>query len=98
MDLYDVSPDVAEKRKWTYKNIVQKSMNERFRAILEYAGYTAEDLAWLLEETPETIEKYMRDCSKIPIDDLWLIALFCNVQIDCFPDTGFFLDLEDGKG
>lgn len=95
--IYDASPEVAEKRRQTYKNLVRKSMNERFRAILKYAGYTVEDLAWLLEETPETIKKYMKDCSLIPIDKLWLIALLCNVRIDCFPNTAFYFELEHNR-
>ena len=95
MDLYNTSPEKAEKRRWTYHNLVRKNMNERFQAVLEYAGYTAEDLGWLLDRNPEVIDKYMRDCTKIPVDELWLIALFCNVRIDCFPDTKFYFDLED---
>ncbi|MBO5284571.1 MAG: helix-turn-helix transcriptional regulator [Alphaproteobacteria bacterium] len=97
MNFFDFSLEVTEKRKWVYKNLVRKNMKERFEAILKYTGYTVDDLACLLNKTPKTIERYMRDCTKIPIDDLLLIALFCNVRIDCFPDTVFYFDLEDGK-
>ncbi|MBO5038054.1 MAG: helix-turn-helix transcriptional regulator [Alphaproteobacteria bacterium] len=97
MKFFDFSPEVTARRKWVYKNLVRKNMKERFGAILKYAGYTVDDLACLLNRSPKTIERYVHDCTKIPIDELLLIALLCNVRIDCFPDTVFYFDLEDGK-
>lgn len=76
MRFYEISTEVAEKRRWRYKYLVRPDMRKRFKAILSYAGYTVDDLACLLEVLPETIEKYIQDCTKIPIDDLWLIALY----------------------
>lgn len=94
MELYKFTPELVEKRKWVYQHLVRNRMRKRFGAILKYAGYTAEDLACVLGKPLETIEKYLSDCTEIPIDDLWLIALLCNVSVDCFPDTRFYLDLE----
>ena len=92
MTFFNITPEFIEKAHRRYNNIIRHSTNKRIKVILKYAGYTVEDLAVLLEVDVETAKRYMKDFTKMPLKEIWLLGRACNVWLDCFPQMAFWHD------
>ncbi len=86
MKFFDITPELIEKAHWRYERLIRENTNKRIALILKYAGYSVADLACFLEVDEDTIIRYMKDFSKMPIKKLVLLGRLCNVRMDYFPD------------
>lgn len=85
-----ISPKYIQKQHWLYQNLIRPEIKKRLNLLLHYAGYSTDDLAFLLGIPPEEADEYLNDCSYITVFHFWLIGQLCNVSIDYFTNTAFW--------
>jgi len=90
MATFNLTPEFIEKAHKRYNTMVRKMVNDRFKLIIKYADYSPEDLAALWEVDMETVKRYMKDFTKVPLRKIWLLGRACNVWVDFFPKTMFW--------
>lgn len=93
MTLFNITPEFIKKAHNRYNLFMRQSTNERIRTVLDYAGYTIEELAVLLDLDIEILQEYMKDFTKMPLKKLWLLGRVCNVKLDCFPQMVIWHDV-----